>query len=138
MNRHRESKNSASFLARMARRRQGGKLISGYYAPQQRVNPGAFLGGWGGAEGFSGKQSMENSMRLAYTRVNDFIGGRGRIWFKEEKEVGPGTCLYILAGVHFQYRNTASDPLTFLCVTMPPFQSNEQTTMPVEPHWKED
>jgi mannose-6-phosphate isomerase-like protein (cupin superfamily) len=72
-----------------------------------------------------------------------FIGGRGRMWFKEEtaeveKEIGPGTCLYVRAGVHFQYRNTASDPLTFLCVTMPTFQSNEQTTKPVEPHWKQD
>jgi mannose-6-phosphate isomerase-like protein (cupin superfamily) len=117
-------------------------LYSRVLCAGQRVNPVAFLWIWGWAEGFSGKQSMENSMRLAYTRVNHFIGERGRIWFKEEKEeekeVGPGTCLYILAGVHFQYRNTASDPLTFLCVTMPPFQSNEQTTMPVEPHWKED
>ena len=77
-----------------------------------------------------------------------FIGGRGRIWFKEEtaeeeiledeKEVGPGTCLYIPAGVHFQYRNDASDPLTFVCVTMPPFQSNEQTSRKVEPHWKQE
>jgi mannose-6-phosphate isomerase-like protein (cupin superfamily) len=72
-----------------------------------------------------------------------FVGGRGRVWFKEEtageeKDVGPGTRLTIPAGVHFQYRNTASDPLTFLCVTMPSFQSNEQTTRPVEPHWKQD
>lgn len=69
-----------------------------------------------------------------------FIGGRGCMWFKEEtaeeeKEVGPGTCLTIPAGVHFQYRNTTSDPLTFVCVTMPPFQSNEETTKPVKPHW---
>jgi mannose-6-phosphate isomerase-like protein (cupin superfamily) len=73
-----------------------------------------------------------------------FIGGRGRIWFKDEgqaegkeEEVGPGTCLSIPAGVHFQYRNTGRDPLTFVCVTMPPFQSNETTTMKVEPHWKQ-
>jgi mannose-6-phosphate isomerase-like protein (cupin superfamily) len=71
-----------------------------------------------------------------------FIGGQGCIWFKEEaegreEEVGPGTCLTIPAGVHFQYRNTASDPLTFVCVTMPPFESNEQTTKPVEPHWQQ-
>jgi mannose-6-phosphate isomerase-like protein (cupin superfamily) len=74
-----------------------------------------------------------------------FIKGRGRMWFKEEaeaegteEEVGAGTCLSIPASVHFQYRNTARDPLTFVCVTMPPFQSNEQTTMPVQPHWKEE
>ena len=72
-----------------------------------------------------------------------FTGGRGRIWFEEEaegreEEVGPGTCLTIPAGVHFQYRNTASDPLTFVCITMPPFESNEQTTKTLEPHWQQE
>jgi mannose-6-phosphate isomerase-like protein (cupin superfamily) len=72
-----------------------------------------------------------------------FIGGRGCIWLKggdeakgEEKDVGPGTCLTIPAGVHFQYRNDGSDSLTFLCVTMPPFQSQEKNNAKVEPHWK--
>ena len=74
-----------------------------------------------------------------------FIEGRGGIWLKEEeetegeeKEVGPGTCLTIPTGVHLQYRNTARDPLTFLCVTMPPFQSNETNSEAVEPHWKQE
>jgi mannose-6-phosphate isomerase-like protein (cupin superfamily) len=74
-----------------------------------------------------------------------FIEGRGRIWLKEEKEaegeekaVGPGTCLTIPAGVHIQYRNTAGEPLTFLCITMPPFQSNETNSEKVEPHWKRE
>jgi mannose-6-phosphate isomerase-like protein (cupin superfamily) len=74
-----------------------------------------------------------------------FIEGRGCIWLKEaeeakggEKEIGPGTCLTIPAGVHFQYRNTAREPLTFLCVTMPPFQSQEKNNILVEPHWKEE
>jgi hypothetical protein len=31
---------------------KGGKRISGYYAPLQRVNPGALLGVWDGAVGF--------------------------------------------------------------------------------------
>ena len=53
---------------------EGDAHIVGYYAPEQRVNPGAFLGVWGGAEGFSGKQSMENSVRLAYTRANPLSG----------------------------------------------------------------
>jgi mannose-6-phosphate isomerase-like protein (cupin superfamily) len=74
-----------------------------------------------------------------------FIEGQGRMWFKEEaqaegkeKEIGPGTCLTIPAGIHFQYRNTSIDPLSFVCVTMPPFRSNEKTTKPVEPHWKQE
>jgi mannose-6-phosphate isomerase-like protein (cupin superfamily) len=72
-----------------------------------------------------------------------FIKGRGLMWFKEEaeasgeeKEIGAGTCLTIPAGVHFQYRNTSRDPLSFVCVTMPPFQSNEKNTKLVEPYWK--
>jgi mannose-6-phosphate isomerase-like protein (cupin superfamily) len=74
-----------------------------------------------------------------------FIEGRGCIWLKEEREVegkvkelGPGTCLTIPASVHFQYRNTGTDPLTFLCVTMPPFQSNETNSETVEPYWKRE
>ena len=74
-----------------------------------------------------------------------FIAGRGCIWLKEEeeakgeeKEVGPGTCLTIPAGVHFQYRALGEDPLTFLCVTMPPFQSQEANNEKVETHWKEE
>jgi mannose-6-phosphate isomerase-like protein (cupin superfamily) len=74
-----------------------------------------------------------------------FIEGRGRIWLKEVgeakgkvKDVGPGTCLTIPAGVHFQYRNDTNDPLTFLCVTMPPFQSQEKNNKKVEPHWEQE
>jgi mannose-6-phosphate isomerase-like protein (cupin superfamily) len=71
-----------------------------------------------------------------------FSAGRGCIWLKEEdaaegveKEVGPGTCLTIPAGVHFQYRSTTRDPLIFLCVTMPRFQSQETNNEKVEPYW---
>jgi mannose-6-phosphate isomerase-like protein (cupin superfamily) len=74
-----------------------------------------------------------------------FVGGQGSIWLKqedeaegEEKEIGPGTCLTIPSGIHFQYRSTMRDPLTFLCVTMPPFQSNETNSVAVEPHWKDE
>jgi mannose-6-phosphate isomerase-like protein (cupin superfamily) len=71
-----------------------------------------------------------------------FMEGRGRIWLKEEdedegqeKEVGPGTCLTIPAGVHFQYHTLGEDFLTFLCVTMPPFRSPEANNERVPPHW---
>jgi mannose-6-phosphate isomerase-like protein (cupin superfamily) len=72
-----------------------------------------------------------------------FVEGQGEIWLREEGEVkgneekiGPGACLTIPTGVHFQYRNTGEDPLAFLCVTMPPFQSNEANILEVEAHWK--
>jgi mannose-6-phosphate isomerase-like protein (cupin superfamily) len=71
-----------------------------------------------------------------------FLEGRGRIWLKEEdeekgreKDVGPGTCLTIPAGVHFQYRNLGEDFLRFLCVTMPPFRSQEANNERVLTHW---
>jgi mannose-6-phosphate isomerase-like protein (cupin superfamily) len=74
-----------------------------------------------------------------------FIEGRGRVWLKEEqetdgeeKEIGPGTCFFIPAGVHFQYRNVAREPLTFLCVTMPPFQSQKKNNEKVKPHWEQE
>jgi mannose-6-phosphate isomerase-like protein (cupin superfamily) len=71
-----------------------------------------------------------------------FIQGRGRIWLKEEdedkgneKEVSPGTCLTIPAGVHCQYRTLGEDSLSFLCVTMPPFRSQEANNERVLTHW---
>ena len=74
-----------------------------------------------------------------------FIEGRGRIWLKEEdeakgseKEVGPGTCLTMPAGVHFQYRTLGEDFLSFLCVTMPPFRSQEANNERVLAHWKQE
>jgi mannose-6-phosphate isomerase-like protein (cupin superfamily) len=71
-----------------------------------------------------------------------FIGGQGEIWFREErdkgdgttKEVRPGTCLTIPADVRFQFRATGEDPLTFLCVTMPPWPG-KHANVEVEPHW---
>jgi len=70
-----------------------------------------------------------------------FIGGQGEIWFREQdkgdgttKEIYPGTCLTIPADVHFQFRATGEDPLTFLCVTMPPWPGRH-ANVKVEPHW---
>jgi mannose-6-phosphate isomerase-like protein (cupin superfamily) len=45
-----------------------------------------------------------------------FMGGQGKIWLREEAEAGPGTCLELPAGVHFQYCSTGEDPLTWVCV----------------------
>ena len=124
------------------------------YVLLERLRDGTTEGGWI----FAAKEAsvvhctlppktVSVATRLVETHeIWYFIAGRGHIWFKEEaeaegkeEEVGPGTCLTIPAGVHFQYRNdTARDPLTFVCVTMPPFESNEKTTEPVEPHWKQE
>jgi mannose-6-phosphate isomerase-like protein (cupin superfamily) len=62
-----------------------------------------------------------------------FLEGEGEVWRKNEEAsetvpVGPGVCLTIPAGTIFQFRNTGRGPLTFLCVTMPPWKdgSNAQ------------
>lgn len=53
-----------------------------------------------------------------------FIQGTGQVWRKqgnreEVVDVGPGTCLTIPAGTHFQFRNTGWEPLCFIIATMP-------------------
>ena len=56
-----------------------------------------------------------------------FLEGQGEIWRKNEEEsetvaVSRGVCLTIPAGTVFQFRNTGSEPLEFLCITMPPWR----------------
>ena len=59
------------------------------------------------------------------------IQGRGQAWRKHEDQeevvdVGPGTCLTIPTGTHFQFRNTGKDPLCFIIATMPPWPAAEE------------
>jgi len=53
-----------------------------------------------------------------------FIEGEGELWRRlgdreETVRVGPGVSITIPAHTCFQFRNTGSGPLSFLCVTMP-------------------
>ena len=53
-----------------------------------------------------------------------FLTGRGKIWRRlgdEESiiDVGPGVCLTIPLGAHFQFRAVGELPLAFIAVTMP-------------------
>jgi mannose-6-phosphate isomerase-like protein (cupin superfamily) len=55
-----------------------------------------------------------------------FIGGNGEMWRSnptgnEVVDVGPGVCITIPVGTHFQFRSTGSDPLAAIGVTMPPW-----------------
>jgi mannose-6-phosphate isomerase-like protein (cupin superfamily) len=55
-----------------------------------------------------------------------FIGGRGQMWRKrgeheEVADVGPGVCLTIPVGTHFQFRSLGDEPLAAIGVTMPPW-----------------
>ena len=61
-----------------------------------------------------------------------FLSGQGEMWrsdgaSEETLAVGPGVCLDIPTGVRFQFRNTGSEPLTFLIATMPPWPGAEET-----------
>jgi mannose-6-phosphate isomerase-like protein (cupin superfamily) len=65
--------------------------------------------------------------------------GRGQVWRKQGGhdvvvDVEPGTALTIPTGVHFQFRTTGSEPLSFVMCTMPPWPG-EQEAVRVPDHW---
>jgi mannose-6-phosphate isomerase-like protein (cupin superfamily) len=67
------------------------------------------------------------------------LAGRGEVWRKEGQreevvEVGPGVCLDIPRGAHFQFRTVGDDALVFLIATMPPWPGPQEAVR-VEDHW---
>jgi mannose-6-phosphate isomerase-like protein (cupin superfamily) len=69
-----------------------------------------------------------------------FILGHGQVWRKQRDreeivDVGPGICLTIPPGTHFQFRNTEKEPLCFIIATMPPWPGEEEAVR-VQDHWK--
>ena len=69
-----------------------------------------------------------------------FIQGHGQVWRKHEDQeevvdVGPGTCVTIPTGTHFQFSNTGKDPLCFIIATIPPWRG-EYEAIRVQDHWK--
>ena len=69
-----------------------------------------------------------------------FIEGQGEVWRRQEKgneevaKVATGVSVTIPVGTHFQFRNTGTDPLRFLIVTMPPWPGPEEA-VPVPGCW---
>jgi mannose-6-phosphate isomerase-like protein (cupin superfamily) len=68
-----------------------------------------------------------------------FISGKGEMWRKqgdreEVVEVGPGVCLTIPLGTHFQFRNTGEEPLCSLIATMPPWPGSQEAVL-VKGRW---
>jgi mannose-6-phosphate isomerase-like protein (cupin superfamily) len=54
-----------------------------------------------------------------------FISGHGQMWRRlgsreEIVDVGPGLCINIPAGTHFQFRSNTDEPLMAVGATMPP------------------
>lgn len=54
------------------------------------------------------------------------VAGRGDMWRKQDEReetvaLEPGLCLTIPCGTHFQFRASASEPVSVIAVTMPPW-----------------
>ncbi|HEX2619855.1 MAG TPA: cupin domain-containing protein [Phototrophicaceae bacterium] len=68
-----------------------------------------------------------------------FLEGKGEVWRRQGDqeavvEVHPGVSLTIPLGTHFQFRNTGTDPLRFLIVTVPPWSGADEAYR-VEDFW---
>jgi len=68
-----------------------------------------------------------------------FLRGIGQVRRKledheETVDVGPGVCLTIPTGTHFQFRNVGQEPLTFVIATMPPWPGDDECVR-VPDHW---
>ncbi len=82
------------------------------------------------------------SLAVAHRTIEEiwyFIEGAGQVWRKlggDEAviDVGPGVCVTVPTGAHFQFRNTGDLPLQFIIVTMPPWPG-EQEAYRVPDHW---
>jgi mannose-6-phosphate isomerase-like protein (cupin superfamily) len=67
------------------------------------------------------------------------LQGQGDVWLKRDNEqreeaITSGNWFTIPVGTQFQVRNTGSDPLCFIIVTMPPWPG-EQEWRRVTDHW---
>jgi len=71
-----------------------------------------------------------------HATVSEFwfvLEGEGEIWRRDRTEeritpLRPGVSIDIPVGTAFQYRNVGDQPLTFICVTMPPWPGDHEAT----------
>jgi mannose-6-phosphate isomerase-like protein (cupin superfamily) len=73
-----------------------------------------------------------------------FTQGIGQVWRKEADyseivDVGPGVAITVPLGVHFQFRNTGWEPLSFICVDSPKWPAHGEAAKteatPVKGNW---
>jgi mannose-6-phosphate isomerase-like protein (cupin superfamily) len=77
-----------------------------------------------------------------HATVSEFwyvLGGAGEIWRRDRTEerftaLVPGVSIDLPVGTAFQYRNTGDTPLTFICITMPPWPGDRESS-PVTGAW---
>ena len=71
-----------------------------------------------------------------HATVSEFwhvLSGQGEIWRRGDGEedvtaLTPGVSIDIPVGTAFQYRCTGTEPLRFLCITMPPWPGDAEAT----------
>lgn len=74
------------------------------------------------------------SQAVAHRSVDEIwyvLRGQGQMWRcqsgrAETVPLGPGTCVSIPVGTHFQFRCTSNDPLAAVAVTMPPWPGPDE------------
>ncbi|MEO5615545.1 MAG: cupin domain-containing protein, partial [Cypionkella sp.] len=71
-----------------------------------------------------------------HATVSEFwyiLEGAGEIWRKDSidervTKLSTGVSIDIPVGTSFQYRNVGDEPLKFICISMPPWPSDDEAT----------
>ena len=68
------------------------------------------------------------------------LGGSGEMWRRDQEgeevtAIETGVCISIPLGTAFQFRNTGSEPLTAVAITLPPWPGEDEADM-VEGKWE--
>jgi mannose-6-phosphate isomerase-like protein (cupin superfamily) len=85
----------------------------------------------------------KTSIAVAHKTVEEiwfFLQGQGEMWRKQDGreeivQVGPGVCLTIPVGTHFQFRAFGEKPLVTLGVTMPAWPGPDEAVS-VQGRWE--
>lgn len=78
----------------------------------------------------------QTNRATVHSTVSEFwyiLEGNGEIWRRGQNEeritpLVPGVSIDIPVGTAFQYRNVGTDPLKFICVTMPPWPGDHEAS----------
>ena len=78
-----------------------------------------------------------------HATVSEFwyvLSGHGEIWRRDRAgaqtvELVQGVTIDIPVGTAFQYRCTGTEPLRFICITMPPWPGDDEATV-IEGPWE--